>query len=260
MRSILCGLVVVVVGCGTNNVPVVNGKDGAQGPVGATGPAGPQGPQGAPGGALANINAVPAGSACAAGGISVVQADGGTNYVCNAAPGSMGATGATGPAGAAGAPGPMGPAGPSVSIYDANNALLGQVLSSPFDGEMSGVYLKAQGCIAQLDYSTNKIVAWNGRIHYTGPGCTGTAFIQRDSGAVNFPLTCIGAGNQAVKAVQPMMVQQINGMSSYYIFSTSTDGGETIGCFDDVETGVYGVPAQPVTMPAMPGPFTFGMP
>ncbi|MEQ8277102.1 MAG: hypothetical protein RMA76_27110 [Deltaproteobacteria bacterium] len=80
------------------------------------GPPGPEGPQGAAGVSVTSAPVAP-GADCATGGVRL-EAESGTTFVCNGAPGLDGVDGvdgtdgAVGPAGAEGPAGPAGPAGP----------------------------------------------------------------------------------------------------------------------------------------------------
>lgn len=284
MRNAIVLLAVIAVGCACNNAvaPSLDGGEqslvgppgpqgeqgipGQKGDQGDVGPQGPQGIQGPPGGALVNIVDFDGGSGpCQYGGVKLIEVDGGAHHICNAAPGAKGDRGDIGPAGATGMQGPQGPAGltpPSLSFFGIDGGLIGQAMSNPSDatGHLSLIYLKEQGCAARVDYSTNKVVPWESRILYTGLNCTGIAWIKQGSGNPMFPMTCVGAGPQVVKAMQPILVQQMNAQSAYYVSSTSADGGQTVGCYQFTDTGGFGVAAQPVTLSNIEGPFTIGMP
>lgn len=172
------------------------------------------------------------------------------------APGATGAPGIAGPVGAQGNQGPIGATAPSMSFFTSDGGFLGQALADR-NTMINHVFLKAQSCVARVDYEKNKIVPLESRILYTGPGCTGTAWMKQGNGVDFFPMACLGAGDQVVKAVQPVVVQQINAQSAYYVFSTNP---LTVGCYASNEVGGYGVPVQPVVFPTLNGPFGFGSP
>lgn len=273
MRFIL--VCFVAVGCACNNSAAPSfdagegvvgpqgekGEPGLQGIQGPQGERGPQGIQGPPGGALVNINDVTSNSTCPNGGVQLVEADGGAHYICNAAPGAKGDTGAVGMTGPAGAQGPMGPPTPSLSFFSADGGIIGQAMMNPSSGTggaLDVVFAKDWGCVAHVNFNTNKVEGFDGRIYYTGQNCTGTAFIQAP--APMFPATCISAGPQTWKALQPVLVQQMNSQSSYAVQGSTADGGQLVGCLPWVSSGLYGVAAQQVTASNITGPFTFGIP
>ncbi len=107
MRSVLVSVALLaLVGC-TSQSPVKEGPPGPAGPAGAdgaTGATGERGPQGAVGGTLTIAPLAP-NAECPGGGVIVSVSDGGSQAICNGAPGPMGAVGPTGATGPNGVPG-----------------------------------------------------------------------------------------------------------------------------------------------------------
>jgi len=273
MRFIL--VCFIAVGCACNNsvAPNLDAGEGAVGPqgpkgdqgekgdTGLQGPAGIQGPQGVPGGALVNINDISSDSHCPNGGVSLVEADGGGHYICNAAPGTKGDRGDVGPAGTQGVQGPAGPPVQSMSFFGIDGGLVGQALMNPSgNNPLDMVYVKDIGCITQVNIATQRLEVVQGSILYTGPNCTGTPFVSQNYFVKPFPMGCVGVGTTVWKAMQPLMLQQMNSQSRYVQQFVNADGGQVFGCEAFVSGGGYGVAAQQVTMPNIQGPFTFGMP
>jgi hypothetical protein len=149
------------------------GAAGATGDTGATGPAGPTGPAGATG---------PQGVTGPAGLQGPVGAQGPQGPI-----GPIGPTGVQGPMGTQGLPGPMGPIGPTgatgatgasgtgVRLLDANDVVLGNVVSA---ARNSVTFVTGAGYMTTIN--------WNGtfspaQIYYTGATCTGSAYLNSGS-------------------------------------------------------------------------------
>lgn len=163
------------------------GPAGATGATGATGPAGPSGPTGATG------PAGPTGPTGATGTQGITGPSGPQGLI--GAQGPQGATGPTGPQGVQGPtgiqglPGPTGPAGPTgatgatgpsgtgVRLIDANDVVLGNVVSA---ARNSVTFVTSAGYMTTIN--------WNGtfspaQIYYTGATCTGSAYLNSGSSA-----------------------------------------------------------------------------
>ena len=161
------------------------GATGATGAAGATGPAGPGGPTGAAG------PAGPTGPTGVIGAQGIAGPTGPQGLI--GAQGPQGATGPTGPQGVQGPigtqglPGPIGPVGPTgatgatgpsgtgVRLLDANNAVLGNVVSA---ARSNVTFVTTAGYMTTIN--------WNGtfspaQIYYTGATCTGSAYLNSGS-------------------------------------------------------------------------------
>lgn len=251
MRSIFCCLVVAVAACKTDNAPALpgpKGDTGSAGLQGMVGPQGPAGPQGAPGGALVNITNITAGSACAMGGIQLVQADGGTNAVCNGAQGAQGQQGTVGPQGAVG---PVGPPSPSVMLYGTDGGAIGPIVGE----SMTAVFVKEAKCVAQVDFQNNRIWVPTTQIYFTDSNCSSSPFV-----AAGNVFGCYSLGGENYRAAQP--VAYGNFMAQSFLASYSTgDGGTTVACTSLSGSNPYlGVKLDSFQMPNLPGPFSFGTP
>ena len=132
-----------------------SGPTGATGPQGVTGPAGPQGPVGSQG---------PQGPIGPTGSQGV-----------QGPTGMQGLPGPAGPIGPTGATGATGPSGTGVRLLDANNAVLGDVVSA---ARNSVTFVTSGGYMTTIN--------WNGtfspaQIYYTGATCTGSAYLNSGS-------------------------------------------------------------------------------
>lgn len=145
------------------------GPAGPSGATGATGPAGPSGPTGATG---------PQGVTGPAGLQGPIGSQGPIGPI--GLPGPMGAQGLPGPAGPigpTGATGATGPSGTGVRLLDANNVVLGNVVSA---ARNNVTFVTSAGYMTTIN--------WNGtfspaQIYYTGATCTGSAYLNSGSSA-----------------------------------------------------------------------------
>jgi hypothetical protein len=137
------------------------GPEGPQGPQGPTGAQGAQGVKGVNGG---TGTVGPAGPAGAAGPMGPAGAQGATGPAGSLGP--QGSVGATGPTGAAG---PQGAAGTSLSVYDANNVLIGPW----FPGGQ--VLITSQGSPFYTSVNASGL-AFQGGLYFTTSDCTGTPY------------------------------------------------------------------------------------
>jgi Collagen triple helix repeat (20 copies) len=143
---------------------------GPEGPQGPQGPVGAQGTQGVKGANGITGTAGPAGPAGAAGSMGPAGAQGAAGPA--GAQGPQGAVGAAGPTGAAGPPG----AGTSLSVYDANNVLIGPW----FPGGQ--VVITAQGSTFYTSVNASGLVFnGGGGVYYTTSDCTGTPYFWTGS-------------------------------------------------------------------------------
>jgi hypothetical protein len=157
---------------GTNGTNGLAGADGAAGVAGLQGPQGPIGPVG-----LLGLNGT--------------DGTNGANGVDGAA-GVAGAPGPQGPAGAdstvAGPPGPQGPAGADGAgggavLKDNLNQTIGTLLYAPYYGDPE-VNVVADGVAVTLGVSPSGwTVTKSFTTSFTGPNCTGTAYIEVDPGS-----------------------------------------------------------------------------
>jgi len=86
-------------------------------------------------------------------------------------PGAQGPPGPQGPQGAAGPQGSQGPAGTGLSVYDANNNLLGNLIGS----FSNGVVVYRNGYYVSLLFSGKFPVS---QIWWSNSGCTGTGYLN----------------------------------------------------------------------------------
>jgi len=140
------------------------GPTGPQGPQGAAGMQGAQGANGMNGAAGATGPAGPAGPAGTAGTMGPAGVQGATGPT--GPPGPQGAVGAAGPAGVAG---PQGAPGTALSVYDANNVLIGAMYPN------GQVLITSQGTPFYTSVNANGLV-YNGGLYFTTTDCTGTPY------------------------------------------------------------------------------------
>jgi len=161
-----------------NIPPAPQGLQGPQGPAGAQGPVGAQGAKGANG---ATGPAGPTGPAGAAGPMGPAGTQG--------AIGAAGALGPQGPIGATGPTGSMGPQGAaatSISVYDANNVLVGQW----FPGGQ--VLITSQSRPFYTSANATGFV-YDGGLYFTTSDCSGTPYFWTGSVPQLIPYAVLSA-------------------------------------------------------------------
>lgn len=258
MRVLISMSVLFLVAC-ASEAPVT-GPQGLTGDTGAVGPVGPQGPAGF---SALSVATVSPGVSCDAGGVAILDNDGGQFFVCN---GQNGETGAKGDVGATGPQGPQGDVGPQgiqgVQGLSARGPTLyanGQMIGK-FTYDSSGfnrVFREDYDCESIVDFKRGTIRPATDDMYFTDVGCSGTPIAA--FGSRNFT-ECTGTGNYVYKVSQPMMMVDTQALSRRYYSVNNMDGGVTETCttfttpYDMTDMVIW----EPVQYTNITGPFTIG--
>ncbi len=99
--------------------------------------------------------------------------------------GAVGLQGPVGAAGATGATGPQGPAATSITVYDANNVVIGQWMNN------DEVLITSQGSPFYISVSAAGFVY--SEVYFSASGCTGTPYIWTGGGTPLIPYATASA-------------------------------------------------------------------
>lgn len=217
------------------------------------------------------------------GGLLFTTESGATAFLSNGAKGERGLVGAQGVRGeqgerGIGEVGPVGPMGPrgadgrngvdghtpqSPTLFGADGGVIGYAIFNGNFNNMSEVYLKDTGCIANIDWDNNggnQVRALPVPVLFEGPSCSGVPFVLANS-SYYFPSGCFREPNDpngtSYKAMQPMQPRHFVA-GSRLVTGTLEDGGTQTQCQQYFSSGT-GIQVTQITMPVVSFPVTVGM-